>query len=88
MIQSNRRTDASRPAFVLAVILAAGMIAGFVAGQAAPDVLGSLFRPSTTVESISPQAPALIETDDFGIRHLSTVTLTPADDYGVRHPGQ
>ena len=88
MIQSNPRTDVSRLGFVLALILAAGMLAGFVAGQAAPDLLGSLFRSSVSVDSLSPQAPALTEADDFGTRHPTTITLSPADDYGVRHPVQ
>ena len=80
MIQSAPRTDTARVGAVAAVLLTAGMTVGFVAGQAAPDIVSSLFGAA----SVS-TAPALTQTADYGIRHLSVAeALSPADDYGVR----
>ena len=80
MIQSAPRTDTARVGAIAAVLLAAGMTVGFVAGQAAPDIVSSVFGTA----SVS-TAPALTQSADYGIRHLSVAeALTPADDYGIR----
>ena len=80
MIQSAPRTDTTRVGAIAAVLLTAGMTVGFVAGQAAPDIVGSLFGTASVTT-----APALTQSADYGIRHLSMAeALTPADDYGVR----
>ena len=54
MIQSQPRTDTARVGLLAAVLLAAGMTVGFVAGQAAPDIVSSVFGTA----SVS-TAPAL-----------------------------
>ena len=80
MIQSASRTDTARVGVIAAVLLAAGMTVGFVAGQAAPDIAGSLFGTASVTT-----APALTQTADYGVRHLSVAeALTPADDSGIR----
>jgi hypothetical protein len=97
MIQSRPNADVTRVGPMAAIVLAAGLTVGFVAGQAAPDILGSIFGPSTVststtltqnadygVRHISVTEP-LSQTDDYGIRHLVAPTLTDADDYGTRH---
>jgi len=80
MIQSQPRTDTARVGLLAAVLLAAGMTVGFVAGQAAPDIVSSVFGTA----SVS-TAPALTQSADYGIRHLATAgRLTGLDDYGIR----
>lgn len=80
MIQSAPRTDTTRVGAIAAVLLTAGMTVGFVAGQAAPDIVGSLFGTASVTT-----APALTQSADYGIRHLATAgRLTGLDDYGIR----
>ena len=79
MIQSQPRTDTARVGLLAAVLLAAGMTVGFVAGQAAPDIVSSVFGTA----SVS-TAPALTQSADYGIRHLATAGMTGLDDYGIR----
>jgi hypothetical protein len=92
-------TDLARVGPMAAIVLAAGLSVGFVAGQAAPDLVGSLFGPSaavTTSATVLPQnvdygirhigvTQPLGQSDDYGIRHLTAPTLTEVDDYGTRH---
>jgi hypothetical protein len=82
-----------------ALILAAGLSVGFVAGQAAPNLLGSLFGPSAAAPASEAQLTQtadyglrhigvtrpLSQTADYGVRHLVAPTLTEVDDYGTRH---
>ena len=83
MIQQRTATQLTRVSPMAAAILAAGLTVGFVAGQAAPDILDSLFGSAATVESL---APALTEADDYATRHLTMApSLTEADDYATRH---
>lgn len=97
MIQSRPNADVIRVGPMAAIVLAAGLTVGFVAGQAAPDLLGSLFNQSTASTSTTLTqnadygvrhigvAEPLTQTDDYGIRHLVAPTLTEVDDYGTRH---
>ena len=94
-------TDLTRVGPMAAIVLTAGLSVGFIAGQAAPDFVGSLFGPSTTVSTTTSPTltqnadygirhlgvtQPLSEADDYGIRHLDLPTLTESDDYGTRHP--
>ena len=82
MIQSPN-TAANRVSPMAAIVLAAGLSVGFVAGQAMPDLLGSVFGPSSAVPA---NAGALTQSADYGIRHIGvTRPLSQTADYGVRH---
>ena len=99
MIQSRPNTAANRVSPLAAIVLAAGLSVGFVAGQAAPNLLGSVFEPSTAAPASAMQLTQaadygirhigvtrpLSQTADYGVRHLVAPTLTEVDDYGTRH---
>lgn len=99
MIQSRPDTAANRVSPMAAIVLAAGLSVGFIAGQAAPDLLGSVFAPSTATRTSATQLTQtadygvrhigvtrpLSQTADYGVRHLVAPTLTEVDDYGTRH---
>ena len=101
MIQSRPNTAANRVSPMAAIVLAAGLSVGFIAGQAAPDLLGSVFGQSATVRTSATELTQtadygirhigvtrpLSQTADYGVRHLIAPTLTEVDDYGTRHGG-
>ena len=57
---------------------------GFVAGQLTPDIAG-IFTRSPSVQTLPGVTASLRAADDYGIRHMPPVTLTPRDDYATRH---
>lgn len=99
MIQSRPNTAANRVSPMAAFILAAGLSVGFVAGQAAPNLLGSVFGPSAAAPASATQLTQaadygirhigvtrpLSQSADYGVRHLIAPTLSEVDDYGTRH---